>query len=482
MNRPRLLIVEDQANELQTYLRFAAEIGYEPRGALDFASANEMLQKMPFDILLTDVHLSNRTDVSEGFDLLRLVRRESPAILPIMTSSDPRLEVYQMALKEGALGFIRKPLVSSEDLHIAIVNAMQLRHHRSNLMGLRDNPSTSTIRAAKDGIVLSQSLRTIAQKIAHSRKLPAVIYGETGTGKEEFARLIHRRRREVEGEIPFVAVNCANLNSSVAMSTLFGHRKGAFTGALNNTVGYIGEADGGILFMDEIHTLEKDSQQRLLRTLNDGSYEPVGSTKTQYSRFQLLAASTKDLDAATEKGEFLLDLRMRITGVDVLLPPLRERKDDMDALVRLFFAREVVKVPEKELQKIVDACRQYYWQGNIRQLFGVLQALVVMSAYDSEELSVKNLPVFKTMYEPERSGFESLRIEKTRLSDSVMQEVAKGLCEDMPLDQVLETYEKLVLKFALARHASISETAAALDISRSTFALKRQKYGLQDRP
>ncbi|WP_324948516.1 sigma-54-dependent transcriptional regulator [Oligoflexus sp.] len=479
----RLLIVEDEAAVLQSYLEFGKEAGYETRGALDFESARELLQKSSFDIMLADVHLSKQFDAAEGLELIRLARQEAPNILAIATSSDPSLDIYQEALKIGAYGFLRKPLLSAEDLKIAIVNALQNRNQQASLVGLRGNRQSFPGLQAEDGIVLSSNFREIARKVARSRSLPVVIYGETGTGKEEFARLIHKHRRDVEGEIPFVAVNCAALNSSMSLSMLFGHRKGAFTGASNSTMGYIGEADGGILFMDEIHTLEKDCQQKLLRTLNDGSYEPLGSTKVQYSRFQLIAASTKDLDAATERNEFLLDLRMRITGLDILLPPLRERLDDMSALVRLFFARENITLPEKELQDIINACRGYYWQGNIRQLYRALHSLVVMSSYNVEDITARHLPVFKTMLPPgQQEPLARFVNSNSFVSDDIIRQVTRALVEDVPLDQALEDYEKIIINCALTRHATVNDAVHALGVSRSSLAAKRQKYGLQENP
>jgi DNA-binding NtrC family response regulator len=480
---PRLLIVEDEAAVLQSYLEFGKDAGFETRGALDFESARELLQKSSFDIMLADVHLSKEYSAKEGLELIRLARQESPTILSIATSSDPSLDIYQEALKIGAYGFLRKPLLSAEDLKIAIVNALQNRNQQASLVGLRGSRHNYPELQAEDGIVLASGFRDIARKVARSRSLPVVIYGETGTGKEEFARLIHKHRREAEGEIPFVAVNCAALNSSMSLSMLFGHRKGAFTGASSSNVGYIGEANGGILFMDEIHTLEKDCQQKLLRTLNDGSYEPLGSTKVQFSRFQLVAASTKDLDAATERNEFLLDLRIRITGLDILLPPLRERLDDLPQLVRLFFARENIVIPEKELQEIINVCRGYYWQGNIRQLYRALHSLVVMSSYNVEEITARNLPAFKTMLPPGQPAPETRFItSNTLVSDDMIRQVTRPLVEDVPLDQALEDYEKIVINCALTRHTTVNDAVHALGVSRSSLAAKRQKYGLQENP
>ncbi len=478
----KLLIVDDEATVLQGYIKIGQDAGFDTRGALDFESARLLLKKCSFDVLLVDIHLSTQSLKAEGLDLIKLAHNESPQMLVIATSSDPRLEIYKQALENGAYGFLKKPILSGEELKIALANALQNRNQQTSLTALRRSGRGLGELEVEDGLVLPAGFRDIARKIAKSRGLPVVIHGETGTGKEEFARLIHKRRRELEGEIPFVAVNCATLNSSMALSMLFGHRKGAFTGASSHRTGYIGEANGGILFMDEIHTLEKDCQQKLLRTLNDGSYEPLGSSKVEYSRFQLIAASTKDLDLATENSEFLLDLRMRLTGVDIALPPLRERMSDLPLLVRLFFAKENISLPEADLQEIIERCQGFYWQGNIRQLYRVLQALVAMSSYEVEAIKASHLPVFKTMLAPGQTADLPHGKAPSLEYSAAIQEITRALREDVRLDEALEIYERVVITCALARHETVNDAVSALGVSRSSLGAKRQKYRLQDNP
>jgi DNA-binding NtrC family response regulator len=201
----------------------------------------------------------------------------------------------------------------------------------------------------------------------------------------------------------------------------------------------------------------------------------------QYSHFQLIAASTKDLDDATEQGEFLLDLRIRITGLDVVLPPLRERLADLPALIRLFFAREGIKVNPSELAKLEKICASYYWQGNIRQLYRVLHSLVVMSSYNSEELRADQLPVFKTMMAPGHKGGGRAADPGLDLPRDVLEKLTLPLVRDIPLDAALEDYEKHIIECALNRHATVNDVVSALGVSRSALAIKRQKYGLQDK-
>jgi DNA-binding NtrC family response regulator len=282
---------------------------------------------------------------------------------------------------------------------------------------------------------------------------------------------------ELDGNIPFVAANCANLNGDLAASLLFGHRKGAFTGADQTTTGFIGEANGGILFLDEIHALHPACQQRLLRVLNDGSYERVGESRPLRSDFQVIAASTKDLDAEADAGRFLLDLRMRLTGVDLELPPLRERLEDLPDLIHVALAREGVSINIAEVNRIAERCKQYLWKGNIRQLFRVIQTLVVMASFNEEEIRAENLPVFRSMVASEEHSL-SPRLGAGGLPADATSSLARFLVEDEPIERALETFEKLILQAAMARHEKVMDVAKALGMARSTLDLKRKKHGL----
>ena len=253
-----------------------------------------------------------------------------------------------------------------------------------------------------DGLCLEGSVRRWVEVAAQNAKLPIVIYGETGTGKEEVAKLIARRRVHHEGDIPFVPVNCALLGGDLAPSLLFGHKKGAFSGAYATTQGYVGEAHGGILFLDEIHTLSLSCQQKFLRVLNDGAYSRIGDTKELHSNFQVIVASTRDLDDAVDDGKFLLDLRVRLTGIDIPLAPLRERKADIPLLVELFFLKEAIAMSPSELNTLANRCQEFYWQGNIRQLFQCLRALLAISNAEGQLPLAENLPILRTMCAPNR--------------------------------------------------------------------------------
>lgn len=320
-------------------------------------------------------------------------------------------------------------------------------------------------------IVLSDSQREIARIIASSPEIPSLIYGETGTGKEEYAKFIHFLRMQSDKGIPFVAVNCANLKGDLASSALFGHKKGSFTGASQDAAGCIAMANGGILFLDEVHTLDPSTQQKLLRVLNDGTYQRIGCDRNQRSQFQLICASTKDLDDLADQGEFLIDLRMRLMGFEVKLPALRDRLGEMPALIRCFFEREGLEPKESLIQELSDSCASFYWQGNIRQLFRCLKVLLAYCKGNLAEMKPSRLPVYKTMYRPDAASSEGLGQGDTAA-------VLYPLSHDMDLEEALSNYERTVIHHALKRHHSVNEVVKVLGISRSTFALKRRKYGL----
>jgi DNA-binding NtrC family response regulator len=353
--------------------------------------------------------------------------------------------------------------------------------------------------ARAEGLVITPYHLRQARMVWSHPRLACVIYGETGTGKEEVAKLIHRKRCAVSGAIPFVPVNCANLNGDLADSLLFGHTKGSFSGADRTTPGLIGEADGGVLFLDEVHTLSLQTQYKLLRVLNDGSYTRVGSSTVSRATFQVIAASTRDLDTEVDERRFLLDLRSRLLGVDIHLPPLRERTAEMPLFVHLFFERTGVAIDPGELAAIVDRCSRYYWRGNVRQLYKVLQSLVIIAACNDVPIRAADLPEFRTMLPPgadeapldaAASSFSSSAPAApatppepdaaTTTTDSPgMAALRRGLTEDMPLRDVLDAVERELLAAAMRRHPRIRDAYAGLGIGRNTFDVKRRKHGLK---
>ena len=481
MLQKSILIVEDDEMQLQRYCDLALLAGYTVHHARDLDEARDQLDRVNIDVLLTDIHLSSLPQQSsyEGYELLSYVRDNCPETTAIIMSFDPRIETFNKALELGAANYIKKPLINEHELTIAVSYAKERRQYHDLTKKIdAANKGTGLKVGCKDGIVISDKVRNDALCVARSREFTCVITGETGTGKEELAKLIHRRRVEKEGSIPFVAVNCANIEPNLAVSQLFGHRKGSFTGADQASIGYVGEADGGVLFLDEIHHLSMECQRKLLRVLHDGSYQRLGDTKTLYAKFQLIVASTMDLDDLVERGKFMVDLRSRMIGIDIHLPPLRERLNDLDPLVKMIFAKENAPVTASELSKIVTLCKSYYWQGNIRQLYKVLKTMIMRASIEEKPILADDLPVTKNMYAP---GEETGTVDSTANSTSLQQaiELLKvSTTQDVPFKKTIEGVEKALILAAIERHKTLADAASGLELARSTFDMKKKQYGL----
>ncbi len=474
----RVLFVEDDKQEIETISKLLKLLKAE---FCHVSTVNEALRELStqsYDYVLTDLHIETKAGVEnpDGLTVIRSAMEQQPQIMIVATSSDPRTEVVNEALAAGALHFIRKPVGKPDEIEIAFKLAAQRRiltrdaqksQQRAKSVGLWESYS----KLYPYGIIQGDREQKLA-KLCSRKKASCVITGETGTGKEEAAKLIHRLRVELEGPIPFVAVNCATITGNLAESLLFGHKKGAFTGADEASSGYIAEADGGILFLDEIQYLALPVQQKLLRVLNDGTYHRLGETKTHRSEFQLIAATTKDLGREVDEGRFLVDLQMRMMGIDFTIPPLRERIAELPAFVALFFSRKGVQLETEAFDAIVKKLSGFRWPGNIRQLMKCLEAWLLYCELDEVPLAPGNFPVFKDL--------ES-QVRENQIADSV--HMAKHdfnalLDKDCELEQLLEDFEREYLRRAMVRHESIGSLSKAINVPRSTLDSRRRKLGL----
>ncbi|NRA66653.1 MAG: sigma-54-dependent Fis family transcriptional regulator [Pseudobacteriovorax sp.] len=490
-----ILLVEDSLDQARRYEKLLANIG-SVLTVNSYDDARKALDGEHFTTLITDVHLEgeNSTLDFRGLDLIHTALQGNPDVLIIVMSADPELTTYKRAMSGGADVFIKKPIISSDEFAIALESAETHRRTRKAqksryLLG-EDQQDSERF---KDGVVLPSLVRKMTENVAKSQNLPVVIYGETGTGKEEVAKIIHKRRQENEGPLPFVPVNCANLNGDTAVSRIFGHRKGAFTGANETTSGFVGDANGGILFLDEIHRLDEECQARLLRILNDGSYERLGESKTLYSKFQVIVASNKDLDELVEEGLFLMDLRSRLIGLDINLDPLRKRLDDIGDLISLFAKKDGYHIEPLEFQKLVEKCQSYHWQGNIRQLYNVIRSHVTLCQLNERPITVEGFPEFKSMLAPNtekssetihKSEAQSLethqpQADEQELSPEDVDKILEPLKRDCVFKDAIDTYERLILEAAMTRHPNLAQVSSALQIGRSSLDVRRKKFDLK---
>lgn len=477
----RVLLVEDNRQEIAKLERLLTELQMVFRLATTLEAAHQLLREESFDYLLSDLHIETEAGIErpDGMQVITFAREQQPNIVIIATSNDPRVDVWNEALSAGAQHFMRKPLSRSDELVIAF----GLAKERKQLVGRLKPERIAEGRWQRfageypDGIVLDKLTYNKVKGLAKRSSLACVLVGETGTGKEELAKLIYRYRTAAEGPIPFVAVNCATISAGLAESLLFGHRKGAFTGAEQTTQGFVAEADGGILFLDEIHTLDPVLQQKMLRVLADGTYNRLGETRSYRSQFQLIAATTKDLDDEVDAGRFLLDLRGRMTGLDIALVPLRERKEDIAPLTALFLSKLGIEIDEPTYLALCEKLKAYYWRGNIRQLFKVLESWVMQCEFQEVPLRLDLLPVFKGMLAPGQQA-ELNDQERDSVYRDAFRQVSQAFHSDADFDAVVGVFEKAVLSAALNRHSSVAACCKALQLPRSTLDAKRRKYSI----
>lgn len=480
----KILIAEDDRTASEAAARYFQSFNGSCDIVTTVADAKKAIEETIYDFVFSDLHLETTpgVQVPDGLQIISFAHQTSKSTVIVATSSDPRADTWNAALKAGAQNFIRKPLSRADELLIAfgLASERKLLTKTSSI-----SPFGRWKQYAErypDGIVLDSSTQKRVNGMARHPDKVCVIIGETGTGKEEIAKMIHMARCRADGQVPFVVVNCATISGLLVESVLFGHRKGAFTGADKTTNGFIGEADRGILFLDEIQTLDISTQQKLLRVLNDGSYNRLGDSKTLYSRFQLIAASTRDLDEEVEQGRFMMDLRTRMTGLDIRLKPLRERPEDIPALTALFLAKRRIEFREKDFQELSDFLQKFYWRGNIRQFFKILDAWVLGCELDDIPLSLATFPITKSMGNPVNEVSSNNSLSPAKIERNIAQEpiqfLSEALSKDVPIDAYLDAYEKMIISGAIARHKNIGSAATGLAISRSTFDARRRKHGM----
>ncbi|MFN2493135.1 MAG: sigma-54-dependent transcriptional regulator [Pyrinomonadaceae bacterium] len=343
------------------------------------SEALKLLQKEQIDVVVSDLHLPPHVEeITEGLAIIEAARDTRPPVQVVVITGTNSKRAALEAVKRGAYGYFEKPLDADEVLHI-INQAARLRRLESENARLREKIVGATGFGRLIGS--SQSLeKTLKQAKAVSDTCATVlIVGENGTGKEMLARAIHEESQRAHG--PFIAVSCAALPESLIESELFGHEKGAFTSATHARMGRFELADGGTLFLDEIVDLTPNVQVKLLRVLQERAFERVGGTKTLTVDIRLIAASNRDLEMEVEGEKFRRDLFYRLNVVPLVLPPLRERREDIPGLAAHFAAKAAEKHgrPTPQLSPaLIDALHEYDWPGNVRELENMMERLVLL--------------------------------------------------------------------------------------------------------
>jgi DNA-binding NtrC family response regulator len=393
-----------------------------------------------------DIHLSGDLEKSEGLLVMKTLSRQQGLSEIVSISGDLRRENMEAALKAGATRFLAKPLVADE-LKLVLEKIETLWR----LRGVKLDKQQSPVQWIGDSSAADEVRRFVANM--QNEKAPILIEGESGTGKEVVAQMLHQSQRER----PFVAINVAALSESLFESELFGHVKGAFTGAIQNKAGLVEQAHGGDLFLDEIEALSLNHQAKLLRFLENGEFQKVGATETQKVQVRIIAATNEKLHELVDKEKFREDLMYRLSGHKLELAPLRDRPQDIKALCQHFLGQRDLTLKKSVGEDALAELQKYSWPGNVRQLKRVCEHLALMSP----------LPI--------------IRAEDVRalLHQQAAPQSSGQVNLDLGLAQLMQNHEKAVLEQALELDMDVDDLARKLQISRSSLYKKVKDYQLE---
>jgi two-component system, NtrC family, response regulator AtoC len=379
----RILIADDERNLRELIVRELGRRGHEVEGVADGVAALERIRETPFDVVVLDMRMPHK----EGIDVLRELATFPEAPQVIMLTGFQEVSTAVEAMKLGAYDYLTKP-TKIEELDVVVRKAAEKGQLVRDNVALRAHAPG----AAPFGGLLTQSAQMhevlrIIDRVAPTDSAVLVL-GESGTGKELAARAIHEH--STRAARAFVPIHCGALPRDVFESELFGHEKGAFTGAVGTKPGLVELADGGTLFLDEIGEMEPDSQVKLLRALETGTFYRVGATRPRRVDVRLVAATNRDLAEAMKSGEFRQDLYYRINTITVSLPPLRDRRDDVVLLAKHFVESNAKYGLKRLAAATLAALEAYAWPGNVRELLHAIERAVILSKGD--EIFPADLP------------------------------------------------------------------------------------------
>jgi DNA-binding NtrC family response regulator len=372
----KALIIDDDKATLELMKFQLSDEGFEVKTAERGDEGLSLVEENEFDIILTDLNLPD----SSGIEMVRRCKEISPDTEIIMVTAFGSMEKAIEATKAGAFYYVEKPIVEFQDLFVLIEKAVERKQQITELRELRGKLSSRT---SYEGIIggsrAMQDIYEMIESVADS-DANILILGESGTGKEVIANAIHYKSHR--STKPFVKVNCSALPKELIESQLFGHTKGAFTGATGDKVGFIGQANKGSLLLDEIGEMPSELQPKLLRVLQDGIYYRVGSDKPQEVDFRLISSTNRNPFESIQDGHLREDLYYRINTIEIKIPPLRERMEDVPMLAEHFLQIYGEKYHRKETEfseKAYDQMLNYNWRGNVRELEHVIERAVLLS-------------------------------------------------------------------------------------------------------
>jgi two-component system nitrogen regulation response regulator NtrX len=452
--KANILIVDDEANTLASLSRAFRLAGHEAVVCDNAERALELARSQPFDLILSDVVMPRR----DGLALLEDLKTAGVTAPVVMMSGQAHIEMAVRATRLGALDFLEKPL-STEKLLVTVENALKLTRLESENRDLR-------ARIGKHTLVFSgETMRRVMAQIERvaASESRVCIYGETGTGKELVARTLHEKSNRSAG--PFVTLNCAAVPAELIESELFGHEKGSFTGAAQRHTGKFEQAHRGTLFLDEIGDMPTAMQAKLLRVLEEGEVERIGSSKPTAVDVRVVVATHRNLEQLVDSGGFRRDLYHRVVVFPVQLPPLRERREDLPVLVEHF----VLQVSAQNGWKpavfntgAIEALQEYAWPGNIRELRNVVERLLLLAGTQVNAEDVRSvLPASQSA------------------ANSTSGAIAAGSAAAGALSDRVQAFERATVLAELERHGrQITQTAKALGLERSHLYKKFQQLGI----
>jgi DNA-binding NtrC family response regulator len=456
MTKGRILVVDDDPSLRRVLQAQLEQEGYEVAVAASVQQTLSVLELRSVDLVITDLKMPGIS----GLELLKHARSQYPQTIVIVLTAFGTVDTAVEAMKAGAYDYLTKPVHPDELLMIvrrALEHLRLVEQVRTLRISLNQKYGFENILGRSD--VLLEVLETAA-RTAHSNST-VLIRGETGTGKELLARAIHFNSSRSNN--PLVTINCGAIPKELLESELFGHRRGAFTGAFTDKKGRIELADRGTLFLDEIAEMSPDLQVKLLRLIQEGEIEKLGSEVKAKVDVRIIAATHRDLQAMIEDGTFREDLYYRLAVIPLVMPPLRERSEDIPDLVQHFFRKSQEKNKRPELvisPALLPYFARYRWPGNVRELENVMERIVVLAR--GKEIKIEDLP---QSLRQEKAGVDALEI-------------------DLPPQGIsLEAIEKELILKAL-RRCDWNQTRAAryLDVSRKTLIYRIEKHGIQEPP
>ena len=454
----KILMIDDEQDLLKLSSSILRREGFAVETRSDAREALALLQEESFDIILLDLHMPEMS----GLEFLRQLNvRERPEEVLILTAYAD-LQSAVETVKLGAYGYLAKPF-NAEEILSHISNIRELQKLRSENERLRQAQGTGLGMVGETEQM--RQIYRLVQDVAPT-PLPVLICGESGTGKELVAAAIHRASDRAAG--PFVRCNCAALNPGVLESELFGHVKGSFTGAVRDRKGRFMEADGGTLFLDEIGDLDVGLQTRLLRVLQEGEFELVGSTETHKVDVRVLSATNRNLTQAVAEGQFREDLFYRLNAVTIEVPPLRQRKADIPLFCHFFIDRlndrfdKQIQGVSKEALEYLEA---YGWPGNVREMENAIMRALALAK--GREIEVEDLPT--TIVENTGRQDEPAAAEEAKATDR----------PDSLFHEARQRFEEQFIRDALEKTGgNISHAAQQIQLGRRNLQRKIKQFGI----